>query len=1345
MRISKPEKPSFLSCAGEWTALLLVIHYCFFRFFESSTFYFDFSLRYRQITFGALVIVGILRMLTGLWRDLRTAESSSQKRNIILRGVLALFFSVPCILVADRFGYAFLAYLPFAAFCLYGIDAQKVLKVFAAATAVLFLCTMWCADTGAIENYLYLAPDKGKMRGSYGIAYPTDFASYFIYLYLFFWGSRKRDAWWSTALFAALAGMMCWFVYTYPHSDTSTICSLVCLFVVLYEALDRCILKKHRGTRWLSRLGEGATVFAFPILGAAALGMAWLYGHGNGFAFRLDEWMSTHISVIWNHYVKYGIHALGALTPQNGAGHGLIHTETYEFLDSTYGMLLIRYGWILTLIVTFLWVWMSWRALKTGHRKIALAMAVIAVHSVMEHHFTELNFNILLAMPLCAFGFTGGLQGREEKQKQDAAAAASSGGSVRPPAFSGWGPWAAGAVTVGCAALILPRLLSWQRTLFFLRGWTGGGTKSLAALLICLVCLAAIAAVWLSLTFLIADWKKEKAVPVLTTLGLLTVLVGVGTVMAFMDETLREGIGAAEARISADERAVRLILDSAEEPVYGGPMEEAYKRRYGGFADHYFSDQELGRGARGTMLLDHGNEGYQLMGTGARYTEISPYTGLFTYDESVVKALQDEGYRFHGYFSAEQEVNLASLGPLNQLGLSESGDLMLSGAEHSLIYGPYLDQFAGTYQTAFTIQLRDIDPSREDPEQEVCVLRVSALWGQNIRMEKVLRMKDFLDNDVCTAELNYSIGNTKGIEYLVFCREDIPVWVKKIAWKKNPATDTWKKYTAEGFVQSERYFTADGEPLRQTAGHYGTAYEYGNGNSSWTRMQYLDADGSSLKMISSGYAQILRKYDELRHVTEERYLDAEGNSCLCTGNYAGYSRTYNPRGYAMVTRYFDTGDHLIRTTGGYAVTEWDYDDANNRIYERYLDENEQPVLISAGYAELHRVYDQNRRVIRESYYGPDGQPKTLSKNQAGVAYEYDENGNTIRWVYLDADGQPVMLTDGWAELRRAYNEKKWIIEESYYNERSELILRPAGYAIVRRGYDNVGNIVSERYFDAGDRPVKSTAGYAEYRRTYNSDNRVIHEAYYDTDGTPLSLSRNQAAVEYEYDAAGNCVRYRYLDASGNPVLLTDGYAELRRKYSYSKKVTEEAYFDTEGRPSNIFGRYAAFRNEYDGADQLSLTFYSDAEGNPVQCGSGYFHEYLQSLQGRGLTIFISAKDEATGALTPVLLEDLRSLGIQTDLKGKYRYSYYAVISPDGVTEDLSSTETISRSGRVSGLDYTIVSGGYTVGNTSSIVLNGTEYSKNTRGMNMVIADSETGTVMASIAFDTNVQEMRVTR
>ena len=69
---------------------------------------------------------------------------------------------------------------------------------------------------------------------------------------------------------------------------------------------------------------------------------------------------------------------------------------------------------------------------------------------------------------------------------------------------------------------------------------------------------------------------------------------------------------------------------------------------------------------------------------------------------------------------------------------------------------------------------------------------------------------------------------------------------------------------------------------------------------------------------------------------------------------------------------------------------------------------------------------------------------------------------------------------------------------------------------------------------------------------------------------------------------------------------------------------------------------------------------------------------------------------------------------------------------------------MSCDGEIYGIHYSIVSAGYLVGNRSSIEIDGTDYSRDVRGLNIVIYDLKEGKVTKSISFDTCVAEMWVT-
>lgn len=64
------------------------------------------------------------------------------------------------------------------------------------------------------------------------------------------------------------------------------------------------------------------------------------------------------------------------------------------------------------------------------------------------------------------------------------------------------------------------------------------------------------------------------------------------------------------------------------------------------------------------------------------------------------------------------------------------------------------------------------------------------------------------------------------------------------------------------------------------------------------------------------------------------------------------------------------------------------------------------------------------------------------------------------------------------------------------------------------------------------------------------------------------------------------------------------------------------------------------------------------------------------------------------------------------------------------------------SGTISRLNYQyfMKSGGYEHGNTSSIMINGIEYSKNRRGLNFVVFDENRMKVIDQVSFDTCAED-----
>lgn len=130
-------------------------------------------------------------------------------------------------------------------------------------------------------------------------------------------------------------------------------------------------------------------------------------------------------------------------------------------------------------------------------------------------------------------------------------------------------------------------------------------------------------------------------------------------------------------------------------------------------------------------------------------------------------------------------------------------------------------------------------------------------------------------------------------------------------------------------------------------------------------------------------------------------------------------------------------------------------------------------------------------------------------------------------------------------------------------------------------------------------------------------------------------------------------------------------------------------------------------------------------------------KYIEDINNPCYTIFMSVKDEGTNALTEGIKAGLSEMGLKIDLTGKYRNSYYAVISSNGIIEDIGDAK-LEASGVITdtGAQYLIASAGFDCGNYSSIIIDGVEYARNIRGLNIVVYNNETGQVVDSVCFDT---------
>lgn len=143
-------------------------------------------------------------------------------------------------------------------------------------------------------------------------------------------------------------------------------------------------------------------------------------------------------------------------------------------------------------------------------------------------------------------------------------------------------------------------------------------------------------------------------------------------------------------------------------------------------------------------------------------------------------------------------------------------------------------------------------------------------------------------------------------------------------------------------------------------------------------------------------------------------------------------------------------------------------------------------------------------------------------------------------------------------------------------------------------------------------------------------------------------------------------------------------------------------------------------------------------------------KYLETISNPRYSALLAVRDEASAGLGEEITEKLRQFGMEQTPAGRYRASYYAVIDQGNLlleqTAEAESSEMLQASGSLAdGTPFIIQSAGLAAGNYASIIVNGTEYAVNARGINIVVYDNLAKEVIDSVAFDTCVPELTAVR
>ncbi len=723
----------------EWMYLLMTGIYLLCQCVYNSTYVLPcYTFPGRNCFFWILVISSVPVLLKTVLSAERTAGL------LILAAISAVCF------LAYRTGRElFLLMIPVLSAGAARMDYRKLLKVYTAAVGSFLAVTILCAFSGVITNFAHAGGDR--FRSSWGIAYPTDLASLVLFLVMTLWLAWENMPE-SLASIGALVSL--WISLSVAGSRTGALCSLILLGFVLLQAVSRRRRNREGRQKGPGRIFPGALSFSFLFFAAFYLAAILLYAGGTDLGKTLDVLFSYRLQLTLKIFQDQGLHAFGSNYAAVGLGGVMIQSEPYYFLDSSYPLLLIRYGWVLSLTLMALWTLMGLRAYRAEDQKFLYVMTVIAFHALSEHHFLEVQYNILLILPFAAFP---GCDGDTANTESDRA------GIKRH-----WAIIACAAAEILAAALAFPFALSRLHTVFDLWG-TDSGCGELKAVVWCVLLLAAAVLFGVSLCLLAEKIQNRQTTgwktPLLAALGL-TILIG-GVL------TDSHVICTAESKdwiLPEEIQACELLAAAAEGKVYADDKPELMCRRFPGFSRSLLYGQDLARlkDISVVVKLREDRIAFEIMGF--QFMQISAEHAVYSNDLSVIEAMETAGRSWAAYDTAVRDVSLQELTAFNDFELNDRGGISLENGER-LLHGPYLDFYAGTYEVCFDLK-RETDSenitsedSMSEPGETVCAVYVSSHDGKTVLAHKTVDASDFESDGTAATKLTFE---TEGIRFLQF-------------------------------------------------------------------------------------------------------------------------------------------------------------------------------------------------------------------------------------------------------------------------------------------------------------------------------------------------------------------------------------------------------------------------------------------------------------------------------------------------------------------------------------------------------------------------------------------------
>lgn len=653
------------------------------------------------------------------------------------------------------YNYLFLLYIPMLIIGGADVDYKKILKVSFWINFTTLAVAFMGSCLGVVRDLSYQI--DLSHRHSFGIMYTTDFAARVFYLLLAGW-VLYENVHIAVSLFAAVFST--WFVYYYCQAKCSQITLMLLVLCMLYEF----ILRKRK---WNNKLAvhiiDHLCLWCAPICAACMVSLSFFYQEKIQWMSNLDELLTQRLSLSNKAINQYGFTLWGTAFAQEGGGGSTAYNFFYNFIDPSYVLILLRYGTVVFALFLILYVYQGRRAIRGNHRKLLLAGTLVAIHSIIEHHMPEVNFNIFLILPFAALPSPAARPQREDVWNRKL--------------------WLKRALPVIAGIIVLllitPMVIGYVRTLVYLFGYH----EYVNGIYFIFWFLVAVALV-LVLVYnakQICMCHTKRALKLRNVEGLILSATAMFILLIFSNEVMKKGAEEYASVIQGEKQILERIADSVEEKIalYISDVPSLYKKEIKWVTDRFLPIEVCDKEDNVVLITPIEQDLNNLFQAGYSFGMLSESHGIYTNNTEVIRELNEAGITMTDYYNVYRPIDMNAIASANNLEINEYGSLILSGRERSIGHGPWISLNQGWYSITFDVQLLRAD------SYELGEARVTSDHGRTWWEGKQVTWADFDENG--HGVIRFEIGfwcDVNNAEFLLLPNDAIEMLVNSVECRK---------------------------------------------------------------------------------------------------------------------------------------------------------------------------------------------------------------------------------------------------------------------------------------------------------------------------------------------------------------------------------------------------------------------------------------------------------------------------------------------------------------------------------------------------------------------------------